>query len=239
MFLLFGVDNIRQEKMATTIIVGDHSVWTYKDKKWMNLRSRSSFSQLSWTNFQVFQDNERMGEYYLWYQDKWYVFDAKKNAIPITGNLIAYQSNYDLNIRSFKQEEVQDFQSVYTVLENNNLGISSEFTSIYKVPFDIDGDSLEEEFYIISNAFPMDFDPDQIFSIAYMVKDDVIYPIYTDISKNTSFNGCKPFYQSFLDVNQDGIYELILSCAHYSVSDQVDMLYQFDQGAFKIIISNQ
>ena len=34
MFLLFGVDNIRQNQKSTTLIVGDNTVWYYREKKW-------------------------------------------------------------------------------------------------------------------------------------------------------------------------------------------------------------
>ena len=125
------------------------------------------------------------------------------------------------------------------VLKENNLSTSSKFTSIYKVNFDFDKDNQEEEFYIITNAFPFDFDPDKIFSIAFMVKSDIIYPIYTDISLNKGLNGCKPYYNTFLDVDNDNTYELILSCGKYSTTGRTDMLYKFKENNFKILISNQ
>ena len=44
----------------------------------------------------------------------------------------------------------------------------------------------------------LNFEPDVIFSVVIMVKDDTIYPIYTDFSENQSFNGCKPFFNTFM-----------------------------------------
>ena len=61
----------------------------------------------------------------------------------------------------------------------------------------------------------------------------------TDISKNEVFNGCKPYFYSFLDIDMDRKSEFILSCSDYSVSKRVDMLYQFSDDNFKIAISNQ
>ena len=73
----------------------------------------------------------------------------------------------------------------------------------------------------------------------YMVKDDKIYSIYQDVAANSGFNGCKPYFQSFLDIDQDEKYEFILSCGYYSNARRSDMLYRLtDDEGFKIIISN-
>lgn len=239
MFLCFGVENINQEKYASTIIVGDSTAWRYEKKRWLNYRNKSSLQQLSWKQYSVYDNNEAIGNYSLWYDDKWYVFDDDKNAVQVDGNLLAVSSNFDMKITGFKEEEVDDYSYIQHVLNENNLSTSSKFTSISKVLFDLDGDSVEEEFYLISNAFPIDFNPDYIFSIVFMVKNNIVYYIYNDISENRSFNGCKPYFNSFLDTNNDGIYEFILSCGRYSNQETVNMLYEFKEDDFKILISNQ
>lgn len=239
MFSVFGIQNINQEKYVSTIIVGDNTVWRYEKKRWLSYRNKSSLEQLSWKNYLVYDNNILKGTYSLWYDDKWYLFDDEKNAISIDGNFLAISSNYDMKVSEFLEEEVDDYTYVNYVLQENDLSTTSKFTSIYKVLFDIDGDSTLEEFYLLSNAFPLDFNPDYIFSIVFMVKNDTIYYIYNDISQNNSFNGCKPYFNSFLDTNNDGVYEFILSCGRYSAQETVDMLYEFSDDNFKILISNQ
>lgn len=239
MFLLFGVDNIQQDNYNATLIVGNNTTWTYKDRRWLYLRNNTSTQEYNWTKFHVFENNEDKGMYYLWHDDKWYVFDDNKNAVPMNGNLIAYQANYNMSILSFQEENVDDYTFVQRALQEHNLSTSSKFSSIYKVRIDYDGDSILEDFYIISNAFALDFNPDVTFSIAFMVKDNMIYYLYQDVSSNAGLNACKPFYQSFIDTNHDDIYEVVLSCGKYSASEQVDMLFQFIEGEFKLLISNQ
>ena len=91
----------------------------------------------------------------------------------------------------------------------------------------------------MSNVFATDFTPNMIFSIVFMIKDNSIYYIYNDISETRSYNGCKPYFNSFIDVNNDNQYEFILSCGRFGSNDQIDMLYEFEENAFKIAISNQ
>ena len=239
MFLMLGVPNIRQGNLEATLIVGDNTTWIYKDQKWGFLRYNTSMEQFNWNEFHVFEDNQDMGDYLLWHDDKWYVFDQNKKAITMNGKMVAYQANFEMKVKDFQETKVDDYTFVQQVLQENGISTSSKFTSIYKVLIDFDGDSVEEEFYVISNAFPLDFEPETTFSIAFMVKDNEIYMLYNDVSSNRGLNGCKPFYHTFIDTNYDGVYEVILSCGKYSATEQVDMLYQMIDGEFKLLISNQ
>ena len=240
MFLLFGVENIKQESYSSTIIVGNSSVFQYKKEKWMNLRMKSSLDELSWNTFKVYQDKQEFGEYELWYSDnKWYAFDHDRNAVNIEDSLFAYDGNYDLKVTYPEEKQVSNLEYVYQVLMENNIPTSEEFTSIYKLDFDIDNDTVEEEFYIATNTFMVGYTPEKIFSFAFMVKNNNIYPIYQDIRENQYYDSCKPYYNVFLDVNNDDKYEFILSCGKYSNQVQMDILYQFVENEFKILISNQ
>ena len=240
MFVLFGIQNIKEEKQSAILIFGDNTLWSYNKREWLNLNESSSYDDLNWKNYEVFLNNEKIGNYNLWHYDKWYAFDNDNNSISLNGNLFAYNANYEINVYNFKLDQLED-NNIYVkrVLENNNLDTSSKFSSSGKVSFDFDNDGIIEDFYIISNVFAFDFTPDTIFSIVFMVKNDTIYSIYTDISSNDYFNGCKPFFNTFLDVNSDKKYEFVLSCGGYSISDRVDMLYKFDDKRFKIAVSNK
>ncbi len=239
MFLVFGLQNIKKGNTATTILVGDSSVWTFQNQSWMNLRDTTSIQSYNWQEFQVYVDNQSLGNYYVWHDDKWYLFDADKNAIPYEGELLAYQGNYPITIASFELEDIVDRTYVDAVLSENGISLSSEFTSFYQISFDMDQDGVEEEFYLVSNVFSMDYVPDSVFSFVFMVKEGKVSMIYQKVDQGQYFNGCKPFVTSFLDVDQDHSYELLLSCGRYSISKQVDMLYKYENGAFKMLISNQ
>lgn len=240
MFCLFGVDNIKQESLSSTIIVGDNTTWSYSKKKWIFLRNHTSVQKYNWTKFHVFEDNKEIGEYLLWHDDKWYVFDENRNAIMPNGKRIAYYANFEMKIADFQETTIDDMTYVEQVLHDHNISTSSKFTSIYQVLLDYDHDGEEENFYIISNIFPQDFEPEISFAIAFMVKDGEIYYLYDDVSGYMgSFVGCRPYYHSFIDTNDDGTYEVIVSCGRYSADDQVDMLFQQLDGEFKLLISNQ
>ena len=59
MFLVFGVENIKQGAYDSTIIVGDNTVWTYSNKKWVNVSSRSSIDKLNWKTYKVYSNKKK------------------------------------------------------------------------------------------------------------------------------------------------------------------------------------
>lgn len=235
MFFTFGLNNIEKGKLTTTVVIDNDIVWSLKNKNWYN---NTSYSELNWKEFNVYVDNKKIGDYYLWHNGKWYIFDKDKNAVSYDGKLLAYRANYKMKVYDYTLENIDDFSDVNKVLLDNDITDEIDYTAKSKVSFDYDNDGEMETFYLVSNVFSMDSNPDKVFSIVFMVKNDKVYPIYTDIQKNTSFNGCKPYFNSFLDVDNDENYELILSCAKYSVSHVESMLYKFEDNKFKMLISN-
>lgn len=236
-FYFFGLDSIKKENDLTTIIVGNRTIWTLENRKW-KMVPLEYFNNYSWKKFHVFLNQEEKGDYDLWFDDDWYFFDDKKNSILLDGDLLAYQSNHSVDVYPFEIEDITNLNLVYSYLDEKGIS-TNDFTSFYQIPFDFDNDGYTEMFYVVSNAFPIDFLPNEIFSLVFMEKNGIIYPIYTDISKSEVFNGCKPYFYSFLDIDTDKKSEFILSCSAYSVSSTTDMLYQFRNGQFQIIVSNQ
>ena len=236
-FYFFGLDSLKKEKDHTTLIVGNRTIWTIENRKW-KMVPLEYFNNYSWKKFRVFLNQEEKGDYDLWFDDNWYFLKKKKKSVLLDGDLLAYQSNHNVDVYPFEIEDITNLNLVYSYLDEKGIS-TNDFTSFYQIPFDFDNDGNLEMFYVVSNAFPIDFSPNHIFSLVFMEKNDIIYPIYTDISKNEVFNGCKPYFYSFLDIDMDRKSEFILSCSAYSVSSTTDMLYQFNDDQFQIVISNQ
>lgn len=237
MYYFIGKDNIRREKFYSTILVDNNAVWQYRKKKWVNINHYSDLQKLNWEKFKIYsKEKENVKNYYIWLDDRWYFFNEKKEALQFSGEFIGVSSNYDMHISFPHEMKIENDTYVNQVLKENGLE-ERDFTVENTFSFDIDHDNIEENFYIISNAFT-DLPVENIFSIVFMEKDEFIYPIYTDIDQNRGFNGCRPYVSAMLDIEDDGIYELILSCGEYSVDKIQTMLYQYKNGKFSVIISN-
>ncbi len=239
MYLAFGVSENKAKKTATTILVGDSAVWNYSSREWMNVSSKSLLSSFNWQEFNVYIDNKYFGNYLMWQDEKWYLFDKNRQAVSYQGNLFAYKSDFNMDVLSFSTSAVTDFSYAKKVLEEHQLDPNSSYTLANVSSIDFDKDGQNEDFYVISNVFAMDFFPDKYFSFVFMVKNNKIYMLYEDVDQNDGVNGCKPNLYTVADVDNDSKYELILTCSKYSNQIPVTMLYEFVDDTFKIAISNQ
>ncbi len=239
-FLIYGLSNLSGRKKELTILVGDNTIWNYSDKAWLNITRDETIASLNWQEYKVYLDNKYFGEYSMWYDDgKWYAFKEDKSAVIMEGELIAYRSNFDPKIKEFETKENSNNTYVHKVLQENELSTSSRMTVNTITSIDIDNDGIVEDFYVISNAFASDFYPDKIFSIVFMVKEEQIYSMYTNIEKANYGNGCKPYIRTFLDTNDDDTHEVIVTCAKFSIQEPEDMLFSLNKNKFELLISNQ
>lgn len=238
MYFLIGRDNLKKETLESKILVGKNTVWELKNKKWSNITNASDRKKLNWQEFQVYIANKSAGSYYLWHDDKWYLFDKEKNAINYSGSILAIQSNYDIDVQEFESTEISDFTYPNQVLVQNGLNTTQEYTVKSVVSYDIDNDNIQESFYSISNAFSGGT-AEKVFSMVFMVKNEQIISLYNSVDTNTGTNGCKPYINTILDANNDGKNEIILTCGNYSIEEPIQMLYHLDKNEFKILVSNQ
>ena len=240
MFLLAEKDDsVKYKDDELTLIIGESTIWKNNEGKWSNITEDSTISDLSWLEYNVYIDNKKIGNYYLWNDDEWYIFDSNRKSINKEGSLIAYRSNYDLKIKDFKSEEIRNYYNVQKILEENNLDTTSQLTVATENNIDIDSDGNNETLYFVSNAFPMDFNPEKIFSFVFMLKDGKIYKLYNSVENNTVNNGCKPYLSAVIDIDHDNNYELAITCAEYSIMKPTVMLYKLVDEEFKILISNK
>ena len=223
MYLAFGVSENKAKKTATTILVGDSAVWNYSSREWMNVSSKSLLSSFNWQEFNVYIDNKYFGNYLVWQDEKWYLFDKNRQAVSYQGNLFAYKSDFNMDVLSFTTRAVTDFSYAKKVLEEHQLDSNSSYTLANVSSIDFDKDGQNEDFYVISNVFAMDFFPDKYFSFVFMVKNNKIYMLYEDVDQNDGVNGCKPNLYTVADVDNDSKYELILTCSKYSNQIPVTM----------------
>lgn len=239
MYVIFGVDEARERKASSTLIVGDSAVFQYSSRSWMRISSQSSISNLNWQEFKTYVNNEYFGDYLVWKSDKWYLFDQNRNAVSYQGNLFAYQAEFNMEFLPFSMTSIVDYSYPKQVLADHGLDPNSSYTLSNLATFDFDRDGAVEEFYLISNVFSSDYLPEKYFSFVFMVDEGEVYMMYEDVDDNTGVNGCKPNIYTVGDFDDDQKFEIILMCSKYSTQTPVVMLYEWAENGFKIVISNQ
>lgn len=231
MFIFFLYPNFKDKHNNTSIIVNKDAKWYYKDGKWKDM---TRTNQYNWKKFKIYQNNNYLGNYYLLYNDKWYIFDKDRNPIEQDGiDIFAINTNQKYKYGDFDLEDVSatDEKYVRKVLEDNNI-IAMDFTTKNVVNFDLDSDGKKEKIFIVSNVFTSD-SPKYIFNFVFVVKNSKITFIKKDINTyDNMYNMCQAYLAYMVDLTGDGIYEIITGCGYYSDKKQCVEMYQLKKNKY-------
>ena len=246
MFLVLGgTKTFKKTNSQITIIMGDNATFTYNGSFWTYVELETTYSKLNWLKYDVYENNELLGNYSMWHNDKWYVFDGDeehRTPISVTEDFIALRADSSIKLTPFESNKITDYSYVNAVLDS--YGIQASYLTVDQVvTIDIDNDSIDENFYFISNSLPRENPENFNFTIVFMEKKGEIYNIYTDIQEMENSDGCKPFMRAVLDYDLDGEQEIIFACGGLSARKQKDYIYKFNHNntldEFKLIVSNQ
>lgn len=237
-YFFIGRDSIAAQKVQTTILLNPDTIFEYNNKNWIKVNS-GHISDYNWKEFDVFLDSTYKGKKLVWHDDQWYIFEKNKSAINYTENFIGIKANYEINVYKFEVENDTSKDYAYELLSDYNLPLSSELTVNDKINVDLDNDGEEEEIYMISNAFPIESEPDTIFSNVFMIKNKQKYSILEQHEQGDVYSGCLPNINSIIDVDNDNNYEIVLTCSRFSAQDPINTIYKFDKTKFNKVISNE
>lgn len=239
--VLFMMFYNKKEK-TISIVVDNYALFNYTKKdKWKNIPLNNDKLDLyNWQNYNVYIDKSFNGNKYLWFNDKWYIFNKDKSPINYYGSLFAIHTDFDYSLEpiNFEEQNINNYSYVYDVLKDNNIKIDNNYTVNSYLLLDIDNDGTEEEFYTISNSLPIDFTASKYYSFVFMVKNNKVYYLYKD-TYDEMFDACKPYISGILDVDNDKNYEIIVNCGKYSNKGANVNLYKFNKKVFEKVVSNE
>ena len=246
MFLVVGgTKKFNKTNNQITIIMGDNATFTYNGSFWTYVEFETTYDKLNWLKYDVYENNELLGNYSMWHNDKWYIFDGDeehRKPVTVTEDFIALRADTSIKLTPFESKKIVDYSYVNAVLDS--YGIEASYLTVDEVvSIDIDNDSKDENIYFISNSLPLDNPENFNFTIVFMEKQGEIYRMFTDIQEMENSDGCKPFMRAVLDYDLDGEQEIIFACGGLSARQQKDYIYKFKHvnsvDEFKLVVSNQ
>ncbi|MBQ6477675.1 MAG: hypothetical protein IJI43_04510 [Bacilli bacterium] len=236
--LLGGPKRLSQEKNTATIIL-DSVIWNYEDNNWTNITQEDSISKLNWKKYTVYEDDKKLGNYYLWYDgSKWYLFDKDRNSKEYYGELLAYKANYDIKMVKFAQKDIDNYDYIEEVLETKKIDLNADdYVVSNQIDIDIDKDGQEETFYIVSNSNIYGV-TGKTFSLVLMVKNNKTHKLYFEV-KDSEEMTCLPYIRAFMDVDDDDKLETIVGCESLTGSNKRFLYKYTDKNKYEILISNR
>ncbi|MBQ4583940.1 MAG: hypothetical protein IJA94_03545 [Bacilli bacterium] len=168
--------------------------------------------------YDVYIDSQNIGQKYLMYNKKWYIYDEQRNFIDYSGNVLAIKTDKEykvINVSKSPLNEI-DKNNIISILENKQISYNYDLIVKEKVVYDINADGIREEIIFISNAFTENVnDFSNTFSIGfikYPTKNEIFFEYIDDILNSTSI--CLPSIQNLVKFEND--LHLIVGCTYFS-----------------------
>lgn len=233
-FITVGIGLLKNKKNYDYMVINERLIISKKSNRWAV--KKKNMNNYSWNFYNVYLNHEYFGNEYLFFNDQIYLFDKDKNALNYTGDFIAFNKDEykDINIKTINSKETEILEKI---LSKNGLSIKQSFTSNYYIDIDIDNDSQMEQFYVVSNRFPIEnINTNKYFGFIYFVDNNKASIIYDDIQNtNNGFSGCKPYIRNI--VSYKSVYYIITECSTYSDGVKTIAIYEYKNGKFDKKIS--
>lgn len=219
------------------LIIGNDAQFLYENSNWKNV-SNEKRSNYNWYLYNIYENNDYLGKYYLIYSGEWNLFDKNKNKVNLSlSERVGIDGDLDYKVIKFdsiSNNTIDDY--VKKVLNDNSISSSSSLTTNDIISIDIDNDNILERLYIVSNVFSEE-EVSKVFGFIFLVDDNNIYMIYQNIFEDASLSTtCKPYISNILEVSKDKY--IVVNCSSYSDLGKKVILYRYKNNNFKEIISN-
>lgn len=191
--------------------------------------------------FATYVDNSYVGKYYFTFNDKWYFYDEENEFYnyEVESDIVAINGTKPYTVVPFTKEDLntEDYETVSNFLIASNITISSIYNiTAYKAIVDYDKDSVNENVYIVSNAFSADITSNKAFGYIFVYDDGEFKTMYSNVeSSNDIYNICMPSIQGIIDIDVDGNYEFITNCEYFSENGRCKSIYQYKNGKFEAV----
>lgn len=231
--VLFGWENFINKFQELYIMLDSGDKWQLKDGKWSDIENEKDYN---WKKFDVYIDNQLIGNYSLMYNNRWYLFDDERVSQKYEGKILAIKGNKKYQVIDFLEEDIneEDKEILNDILNDKEITYPESFTYAKKVFINLDDDQKLETIYTISNAFTNDTSVNKKFSLVF-IKDDQTKILYEDKKyADYQYDMCVPKVNSIIDINKDKKYEIIIECNYYSVMGTCNQLYHQKDGNYRL-----
>jgi hypothetical protein len=171
-------DNIKTITDNKYLIIGNNNF--YFNDKWGQASQNEIES--STILFNSYVNNKYLGKYNLKYGNRWNLFD-NNNYISYTGNLIAFTSDFNIEVKDYKIVETTNVDKTFLISKGyNNFDnlISNE-----RINLDIDSNGIIDELICVSNSSYIENDNNKYYNAVYLKLNGTTVPI---IEENKTTN---------------------------------------------------
>ena len=217
------------------IVLSNNAAWFYRDNMWSDI-DIDVFDQSDRNRFQLFENNQYIGDFVLFYQDffeEWFIFDHNNNRVHLTGRMFATSIDSGIIVRELNRESIlNQNQLVEHVLNEQGLPIDYDSMAITRTRVQ----ELNADIYVVSSMNPLYSIETRVFDLVFMVRDNKVITIYEQIVTGND-NQCISSIDSIFVFEND--VHLVIECNDFTQGGNRQTLYRFNGNEFDKIISSR
>ena len=229
-FMLFRT---HKKEVNATVFWDNYINIRYENGNWYRI-SQSGMKSYDWKKYDLYLNDEFLGNYYLMNNKKLYIFDDDKKPIQWKVGTVAFGGNVKSKVSKISTSKISDVDYTYINEVCKSLKVKNvDFSKIinqYKYLVDIDGDKELDTIYSISNAQMEGAYPSkQTFTIVFLRKNNKNIIIYKSIeNKSNYFSGFAADMIVFTMEN-DKKPKILMNFSTYSSAIIEGALYEFNE----------
>lgn len=213
MYLFVGKKNLEEQDTYRYLLIDYNTKFKYNNLVW-NVMENDDLNGINNVKYSVYQDKKLFGDYNLFFNDKWYLFDDNNNSIKFDSELFAYRGDKKFKFIDYNVEDIvlSDSAIIDKAISQINIDNYEGFVTGKKITIDYDKDNKDEQIYIIKNEINS-----KPFTIVFFSDGNKITIIDSDIRTQEDIILLKIYnFHSIIDVGLDKKYEIIISQSTFS-----------------------
>lgn len=218
------------------LLINNISNWSYSNDKWNSLTNKEVAEANA--TYKAFVNNNYLGEYKVLYGTKWNLIDNDNNIVVYNGNLIAYSTNFNINISHLSSRKINsdDEKIIKEQYSFTNLSDLTE-NEVYDV--DLDNNGTKDEVICLSNVGSTS-SLTSYFNLLIIKYNDDIKTLISENIKPEDMLDSKTYYISLIsNINDSDISSIIVGYKYGSEAGKPgNMLFSYENNNFNKVYSD-
>lgn len=218
------------------LLINNISNWSYSNDKWNSLTNKEVAEANA--TYKAFVNNNYLGEYKVLYGTKWNLIDNDNNIVVYNGNLIAYSTNFNINISHLSSRKINS-DDEKLIKEQYSFANLSDLTDNEVYDVDLDNNGTKDEVICLSNVGSTS-SLTSYFNLLIIKYNDDIKTLISENIKPEDMLDSKTYYISLIsNINDSDISSIIVGYKYGSEAGKPgNMLFSYENNNFNKVYSD-
>lgn len=202
------------------ISIDNNNFIEVKNDEWKYVSS-DDLLDFEWQKFNIYSGKSFLGNFYIQFNERWYIFDDDNNSIKYDDVLFMIRGTevqfYDFDFQNISDNEYDD---IINLLDDLNISYDENNLNCQKIYIDADGDGSDELLFTVNNTSYEEENGD-LFSLIYLLKDSKKYFLEKSVQDSDSYYKMPYYDVSYIaNIGNSDSYKFIIYKSYFSSTDE-------------------